>query len=147
MIGHQGVFLASLDHWAPERAGKTRPLQSGYRAWWSLGLADGQPLIQQGPIDLVDARSIVPGNTGQVVMHPMIPEGWAGVGAGDRVPLLAHTRDLHQLGEAVIVERRDVPASVPLNLEPFDETHARRSLRSELRYAPTSSATDVAVAG
>lgn len=131
-IGHDGVFVASLDLWPLERAGKTRPVQSGYRALWSLGVEGWLPLIEEGPIDLVEGRSIVPGQTRQILIHPMRPEGWIGIGAGARLPLVARTQDHRQIGLAVVEERRNVPAAAPLNLKPFEETPARVMLRASM---------------
>ncbi|GAA3512818.1 hypothetical protein [Georgenia daeguensis] len=129
-IGHQGTFLASLDLWKPKRTGKMRHLQSGYRAWWSLADANQEFAVQVGPIDLVDARSLAPGSNGIVLIHPMLPEAWKAIDAGATLDLLAQSQHPDVIGRATVLERRDVPASAPLNLDPFDETPARARLHA-----------------
>lgn len=127
-IGHQGTFLARLELWPAEHAGKVRYLQSGYRAWWSLANANQEPAIQVGPIELVDARSLAPGTSTNVLIHPMLPEAWQAIDTGASLDLLAQSRHPRVIGKATVLERRDVPASAPLHPEPFDETPARARL-------------------
>jgi hypothetical protein len=141
VIGHQGTFLATLALWPPSRARKVRHLQSGYRAVWSLAKANQEPTIQIGPIDLVDARSLAPGSTGNVLIHPLSPEAWRGIHAGATLELIARSQHPHVIGEATVLERRGVPDSAPLNLEP-DETAASARLHAvaapSVRQAPTT---------
>ncbi|WP_127132186.1 hypothetical protein [Georgenia sp. SYP-B2076] len=139
LIGHRGTFLATLDLWSPERAGRTRHLQPGFRALWSLEGANGEPAIQEGPLDLVEARSLAPGSTGNVLIHPMWPEAWRGVDAGATLTLLSRSRHRRVIGEATVLERRGVPASAPPNLEPFEETPARARLRAVAGAPPARS--------
>lgn len=127
LIGHPGTFLAALELWPPARAGKVRALQSGYRALWRLTDAK-EPAFQMGPIDVVGARSLAPGSTGHVLIHPLLPEAWRTIGTGARLTLVSRRQHPRAIGEATVLERRDVPASAPLNLEPFVETAARARL-------------------
>ena len=136
LIGHEGAFLASLELWPAERTGRWRHLQSGYRAQWSLAEAVAEPAIQMGPIDLVGARSLAPGTAGWVLIHPMWPEAWQGIEAGARLALVARSRHPRVIGEATVLERRGVPASAPLRLEPFEETPARAYLRTMAEPLP-----------
>ncbi|KAE8762943.1 hypothetical protein [Georgenia thermotolerans] len=130
LIGHEGTFLASLELWPAERTGRSRHLQSGYRAGWSLPEAGADPAIHEGPVDLVGVRSLAPGTAGTVLIHPMWPEAWQGIDAGARLALVARTRHPRIIGEATVLERRGVPASAPLRVEPFEETPAHARLRA-----------------
>jgi hypothetical protein len=121
---------ASGSAWPAERTGHERHLQSGYRARWSLTAAVAEPATQEGPIDLVGARTLAPGTTGRVLIHPMWPEAWQRVDAGARLALVARSRHPRVIGEATVLERRGVPASAPLHLDPFEETPARARLRA-----------------
>lgn len=129
VIGHEGTFLATVDLWGPDRVVKPRPLQSGYRALWSRGGPDhGAQVLGEGPVDLVDTRSVTPGSSAQVVIHPMQPDAWAEVDAGTGLLLLGRTMHHPVVGTAVVLERRGVPASAPLRLPPQADTPSRRRL-------------------
>lgn len=82
IIGHHGTFLASLDLWDTDRVAKPRSIQSDYRALWSLRTAIGELVILEGPVVLVDARSLKPGNSAHILIHPMQPEAWLNIDAG-----------------------------------------------------------------
>lgn len=128
-IGHTGTFLASLELWGPDRGIKPRPLQSGYRALWALGAPTGSPeILGEGPVVLVDTRSVVPGGSGKVLIHPMQPEAWTQVDAGVRLLLLGRTQHHPVIGTAVVLERRAVPPSAPLRLPRQEDTPAARRL-------------------
>lgn len=129
-IGHQGTFLAALELWPPERAGKVRHLQSGFGAVWSFQQGNGQGVVESGPIDLVNARSLASGSTGHVLIHPMLPEAWQEIQPGALLELLSLRSRPRVIGEATVLERRGVPASAPMNPLPFEETPARARLRA-----------------
>ena len=107
VIGHDGYLRADLRLNTPVDGGRSRSVQSGYRAqWWH---ADGseERWLGSGPLDLVDARSIKPGTTGSIKIYPMHPSSWLGVGVG----AVLHLRERvgQTLGIAVVLDRVQRP--------------------------------------
>lgn len=91
-------------------------MQSGYHAVWWL-VPDSEPtVVGSGPVDLLDGRrSIRPGETGRVAVHPMDPSAWRGVADGSVLHL--RERPGQTLGVAVVRERVGVPDAAPLRLD------------------------------
>jgi hypothetical protein len=122
------VIEAFLDLWASEVAGKTRPLQSGYHAVWLLDASLDVPHLESGPIDVVGGRSLRPGDRGEILIHPMVPEAWLKVTVGAELGLISRSRTPRELGKAVVTARINVPAAAPLRLRPMNESGSRRRL-------------------
>lgn len=137
IIGHHGTFLASLDLWDTDRVAKPRSIQSDYRALWSLRAAIGELVILEGPVVLVDARSLKPGNSAHILIHPMQPEAWLNIDAGATLVLHGKSQRLPEIGTAVILDRHQVPASDPLHFDRIEESPSLRLLvRREKRLLP-----------
>jgi hypothetical protein len=81
-----------------------KPVQSGFRAVWSLqGVVEGRlgdPM--SGPVTLIEEgrHSISPGETGRVAFHPLNVDRWRGVAPGTQLVLRA--RGGRELGRATI---------------------------------------------
>jgi hypothetical protein len=83
--------------------------------WWLVS-GDGETWLGSGPLDLRDERrSIKPGESGRVAIHPMNPSAWRGVDA----QCVLHLRERvgQTLGVATVMERVDVPDAAPLRLD------------------------------
>lgn len=139
MIGHDGHVVARLRVLTPEEGGRSRVVQSGYRAqWWligsgagaSAGAGDGasdgprpgEVWLGEAPVDVVgDRRSIRPGEEGTVHLHPMDPASWQGVGGGAVLHL--REREGMTLGFASVEDVVDLPESAPLRLDAVPRKH------------------------
>ena len=116
VIGHDGHLVADLRIATPEEGGRGRAVQSGYHAvWWVV--SDGEDtVVGSGPIDLLDEqRSIKPGQTGRVAIHPMDPVAWQQIGEGNQLHL--RERPGQTLGVATVRKRVGVPEAAPLQLD------------------------------
>ena len=116
VIGHDGHLVADLRMATPQEGGLGRAIQSDYHAIWWLVSTGGETCVGSGPIDLLDEqRSIKPGHTGRVAIHPMDPSVWRRVGDGS----LLHLRERpgQTLGVATVKERVDVPDVAPLRFD------------------------------
>jgi hypothetical protein len=116
VIGHDGYFAATLRLTTPDEGGRSRAVQSGYHAqWWSLETAQ-ESWRGSGPLDIVgEARSIKPGQQGEIRIYPMDPSQWHDVAAG----AVLHLRERvgQTLGVAVVTGCVRVPQDAPLRLE------------------------------
>lgn len=131
MIGHDGYLVARLRVLMPEEGGRSRAVQSGYRAqWWLAGPGTGssdegrcgEAWLGGAPIDVVgDRRSIRPGEEGMVHLHPMDPAPWHGVVGGTVLHL--REREGMTLGLATVEAVVDLPESAPLRLDAVPPKH------------------------
>lgn len=129
ILRHDGYFLADLRVATTAEGGRSRALQGGYRAqWW---VVDGvvERWLGTGPIDLADEqRSIKPGTSGRVMIRPMDPAPWHGVGAGS----VLHMRERvgQTLGVATVAESVNVPDNAPLRLDAVPQRQGQVRLES-----------------
>ncbi|MCL3862527.1 hypothetical protein [Actinotalea sp. K2] len=133
LIGHDGRLLADLRLSTPGEGGRGRAVQSGYHASWWLILGDEERCLGSGPIDLLDGRrSIKPGDSGRIAIHPMDPSAWRGIDT----PSVLHLRERvgQTLGVAMVTARVDVPDEAPLRLDavPLRPAEVRLVRRDEL---------------
>jgi hypothetical protein len=125
LIGHDGYFVAVLRLFDIDEGGRSRVVQSGFRADWIV-MDDGLP--DRGPLDLLGGRSSVkPGEEALIRIYPFSPGRWASVHPGSRIPLAGAPRrqgrrngnGVRVVGSAEITERMDVPfEAVGLRQEP-----------------------------
>jgi len=117
VIGHDGYVVARLHLLTPEGGGRSRAVQSGYRAdWWHAGETD-ESWVGEAPLDVIgDRPRIMPGTDGTVHLHPMDPSQWSGIRAG----AVLHMREkvTKTLGVAVVEDIVDVPEHAPLRVDP-----------------------------
>jgi hypothetical protein len=117
MLIHDGRFVAELALRASEPgSGKARPLQSGARPNWRH-TPTGRVL--EGPVTLTDdARSVRPGETGTVEIHPIRPQDWAGISEGAELELLSARGTV--IGTARILQVLGMPDSAAVDLSWVD---------------------------
>lgn len=130
LIGHDGYVVVRMRIATPAEGGRSRTIQSGYRAQWWLVEAAGESWLGEGPLDLaVGRRSMKPGAAGQVRLHPMQPAHWREV----RVGAVLHMRERvgQTLGIAQVTEIVDVPDDAPLRLDRVRQRPGRVLLRAE----------------
>jgi hypothetical protein len=138
-IGHEGYVVTRLRVLTPEEGGRSRAVQSGYRAqWWLIGAGAGagaghgerapdgarpdELWLGGAPLDVVgDRRSIRPGEEGVVHLHPMDPAPWQDVVHGAVLHL--REREGMTLGIATVEEVVDLPGSAPLRLDAVPREH------------------------
>ncbi len=131
VIGHDGHLVVRLHLFDVSEGGQDRHLPSGYRADWTAA-PDGGPM--HGPITFPDPalRSVAPGTSAVVHVHPMQPAEWVDVGPGAELRMCRNWP--RALGAAVVLERVDVPDGfVPLLLPPPPPG----SVAAVLRYRPS----------
>lgn len=82
--------------------GRTRTIFTSYRADWNIGnrTAFGGIEISGAPITLEDARSVPPGGTGLVRLHPLRREAWTSVQPGAEIAMHEGNR---VVGNAVVL--------------------------------------------
>lgn len=109
VIGHDGYFVVRLRLFTVEEGGQRRHLQSGFKASWS---ASSVPRPMDGPILFVDdgQRSLAPGGSAMVHVHPMQPAAWIDVEPGMHLEMCRNWR--RALGEGVVLDRVRVPRRV-----------------------------------
>jgi hypothetical protein len=97
----KGYIRASLTvSGAPD--GRRTPVLVGYRACWDVGgMYEGVPTLNDAPITIEDAPSIAPGSKGTVRLHPLAPEFWTQVRAGQAITMREGER---VVGTAIVLE-------------------------------------------
>lgn len=64
--------------------GRRSPISDGYRASWQLGDEDA---LADALVDMDEQAMLAPGETGTVLVTPLVPEAWERVEAGDSIKL------------------------------------------------------------
>lgn len=82
--------------------GRKTPFRSGYRPDWDIGNSyEGRSTINGAPVTIEDRPSLLPGETGVVRLHPLVPELWTHVRPGARLALHEGAR---VLGTGTVLE-------------------------------------------
>lgn len=98
----EGYIEALLTLLSTEDGGRHTPIYTDYRPSWNLGkrAEDGTAELNDAPISLEDCQSLLPGHTGMVRLHPLLPDEWHHVRPGAKL-------DMHEgarvVGTAVVL--------------------------------------------
>lgn len=97
-----GFVEAQLTLTPPEAGGRSRPVLDDYRPGWSIGnhTASGEAVITAAAVTLEDARSISPGGSGRVRLHPLWREAWKDLQPGAEITMHEGAR---VVGRAVVL--------------------------------------------
>lgn len=97
-----GYIDARLTLRATEDGGRRTPIFTDYRPSWNIGnrAEDDTVEINDARVSLEDCQSLLPGHTGTVRLHPLLPDEWRRVREGDNL-------DMHEgariVGRAVVL--------------------------------------------
>ena len=77
-----------------EDGGRRYPVCSGYRVDWEIGhfLEDATPHLFAGPIELIEAEELRPGETGAIRIYPLSPEYWKHLGTRSEIRMVEGDR-------------------------------------------------------
>jgi translation elongation factor EF-Tu-like GTPase len=72
-----------------EEGGRLGPIADGYRASWNLGnrAGKGERMINDAPLLLEEGEWLAPGESADAPIHPLAPEFWTDVSAGDEIAM------------------------------------------------------------
>lgn len=106
----QGFVEARLTLLSTEAGGRLGPLFTNYRPSWNIGnrTERGTAELNDARITVEDAESLLPGQTGLVRLHPLVPQSWQAVRVNDQLVMHEGSR---VLGHAVVV--RVKPPALP----------------------------------
>jgi hypothetical protein len=82
-----GFLEARLTLFTASDGGRSRPIFTDYRPDWNIGnrFESGEVEINGARVSLEDAKSIAPGESGVVRLHPTLPEAWRKVQVGAEI--------------------------------------------------------------
>jgi hypothetical protein len=97
-----GFVEAQLTLTPTEAGGRSHPVLTGYRPDWDIGnRTDSSELeINGAPVTLEDARSIPPGGSGRVRLHPLWRDAWTRLKVGTEIAMHEGAR---VVGRAVVL--------------------------------------------
>lgn len=97
-----GYLRAELYAQPTDQGGRRTPFISGYRPDWGIGnVYEGRPTINGAAVTIEGRRSMSPGETGLVRLHPLVQELWLHVQTGAQIQMYEGP---HLVGIATILE-------------------------------------------
>lgn len=111
-LQHDGVINVRVRLMTPSQGGRSRSIQSGFKAEWDVGAGRRTT----APLELPPTmRSLAAGDEADVTVFPLEPVAWRNARPGTAVKLLDGNR---MIGHGVVQAVRDVPSvDVPLRSE------------------------------
>lgn len=97
-----GFVEAQLTLTPTSAGGRSTPILTDYRPDWHLGTcsASGEPVLTGATVALEDARSIAPGGSGLVRLHPRFSEAWRALQPGAEITMHEGSR---MVGQATVL--------------------------------------------